>query len=116
MNKKIYYYSPRYPEYGMRSFIVKDESFVECEKYRYRYALITNYNLEFEEYDKTEHTIHIYYEDDSGIMRYEREHRIVYLCYDKKILMERYKKDFIYERDKLRSRLKKFRRVKNERY
>lgn len=116
MKKKIYYYNPRYPEYGIRSFKVIDEVFVVSERYKYLYALTTFYNLNYEKYDEIQHTLYISYQEDNGIMRYEEQPlRLIYMSYDKKILTERYKGDFIYERDKLRSRLKKFRRVKNER-
>lgn len=114
MKKKIYYYNTRYPEYGIKSFNVIDEVFVVSKRYKYLYALTTYYRLDYEDYDSIEHTLYITYQEDNGIMRYENPPRgLIYLSYDKKLLMERYKKDFYYEIDKLRSRLKKFRRVKN---
>ena len=116
MKKKIYYYNPRYPEYGIKSFNVIDEVFVVSERYKYLYSLTTFYNLNYEEYDNIQNTLYISYQDEKGIMRYENQPRgLIYLSYDKKLLMESYKKDFYYEIDKLRKRFKKFRRVKNER-
>lgn len=73
MNKKIYYYNQKYPEFGIKDFIVKDELKLIGNGIEILEFLVTDYNLEQEKIEENDCWIsaHSTY-DDSEILEHDR--------------------------------------------
>ena len=111
-NTRIYYYSRLYPEFGVKSFVVKDELYLVGKDVKVLEYLVADYDLETDT-EGSERWIRVYapYEDqdllvyDKSISKFGSDY---FLCFNEKKLRERHQESFDYYKHQTEQRLKRF--------
>lgn len=110
--RKIYYYSRRFPEFGIKSFDVLDELYLIGKEVKALEYVVANYDIERDIQDD-ERWISVYSPfDDDELFAHDSAHSTYgcdyILSFNKDKLYDRYKESYLYQKDNLKKRLERF--------
>ena len=111
-HKEIYFYNPKYPEYGIETLPLVDVKWLQSEidgTDKHIYAIITNVNIETGHtllYDRP-YTVYCPYEDDRDMFVYDLPgNRERILSFNKEKITQWWEEDLRVTKNKLTMRLK----------
>jgi uncharacterized lipoprotein YddW (UPF0748 family) len=108
MNKKIYYYNRKYPEFDIKEIIVNDEELLVRKDWQSLNGIISNYDICCMKPSEEEYFISLYspYEDKEIYIHDTTIGNELAFSYNKKLLQQWRNEDIEYTIHKLTKRIK----------
>lgn len=105
--EKIYYYSTKYPEYGINKIDVYDEVYLSTSKEKYLYALVTKYSFESGRTESSEIWSSVCTCEDEELMYSETRRDCYLLSYNYYKIYKKWVESTKNRRDKLNKSLRR---------
>lgn len=116
MNKEMYFYNRKFPEYEITKIIVNSEELLVWKEYQQISAIHTNYDISCLIPSETEHYISLYqpYDDEEIYVHDNTFGNELIFSYNKELINEWRNEDIKTQINRLEERLKKLKGGSNE--
>ena len=116
MNKEMYFYNRKFPEYEITKIIVNSEDYLVSKDFKTLYAIHTNYDISCLIPSETEYYISLYqpYEDKEIYVHDNTFGNELIFSYNQELINEWRKEDIELQIHRLEERLKKLKGGYNE--
>ena len=119
-HKKVYYYNPKYPEYGIEELLVDDIAWIThtmTGAYKYIHCIYSKFNIETgaeEDFTQAYHTYNPYTEDDDMFVYDLPGNRERILSFNREKLVEWWQEDVKTQYNIMKKRLEDLEKCLNQ--